>query len=99
MTSDEAASPSSPQSLTAVDPSAPTFPEADDAPAPPEAFWDEVLKKEFAGESDRAAVIVGAALLDDALDTLLRARLAPIVSAEDSLFDGAYAPAASFSAR
>lgn len=80
--------------------SVPTVP--DSAPVqerPPESFWDDVLNREFAGETDRAAVIVGAALLDDALDTLLRARLAPIVSGEDSLFDGAYAPVANFSAR
>ncbi len=43
-------------------------------------------------ESDRAALIIAAAMLDELLSELLRSRL-------DSLFDGPNAPFSSFSAR
>lgn len=61
--------------------------------------WHDVLSHEFAGESDRACVILAATLLDTALATLLKTYFAPSVVARDSLFDGANAPLASFSAR
>lgn len=63
------------------------------------AHWDALLQKDFASESDRACVILGGALLDAALETLLRARLLPCAASEDPLFDGANAPLASFSSR
>jgi len=61
--------------------------------------WDEVLDKQFSDESDRACVILAAALLDSALETLLKTQLLPASSGEDPLFDGPNAPLASFSAR
>jgi hypothetical protein len=65
---------------------------------PPE-HWEKLLYKEFKGESDRACVILGAALLDSALETLLRTFLIPSSTAEDALFDGANASLATFSSR
>lgn len=61
--------------------------------------WVEILSREFRGESDRACVILGATLLDTALESLLRVRLVANASSTDSLLDGANAPLASFSAR
>jgi len=63
------------------------------------AHWDKVLDKEFKGESDRACVILGAALLDSALETLLRTFLLASSTADDPLFDGANACLATYSAR
>jgi hypothetical protein len=63
------------------------------------SHWDDVFREEFAKESDRASVILSVALLDHALESILKARLVPIGSAEDSLFEGAYAPISTFSAR
>lgn len=54
--------------------------------------------KEFADESDRAAVILGAARMDVALYDLLTARLLPSPTSTDELFDGE-APLGSFSAK
>ena len=50
-------------------------------------------------ESDRGAVLVGAALLDDALEKILRKKLVPPLKSEDSLFDGGYSPLRSFAAK
>jgi len=50
-------------------------------------------------ESDRAALIIAAAMLDELLSELLRSRLVPSASRDDSLFDGPNAPFSSFSAR
>jgi len=61
--------------------------------------WEDVLKREFENESDRACVILGAALLDSALETLLRSFLLPSTSADDPLFDGANACLSTYSAR
>lgn len=66
---------------------------------PPEGHWNDVLNREFAQESDRATVIVAVALLDSALETLLRSKLAPVPNSTDPLLDGANAPLANFSAR
>ena len=63
------------------------------------AHFDNVLRREFRGESDRACVILAASLLDNALLSLLRARLVATPSATDSLLDGANAPLSTFSAR
>jgi len=63
---------------------------------------DQQLNKfadQFAKESDRAKVILSASMLETALDNLIRARLVPTPSSEDSLLDGAYAPLSSFSAK
>jgi DNA-binding MltR family transcriptional regulator len=63
------------------------------------AHWDTVLAREFKAESDRASVILAAALLDSALETLLRAALVPTSASEDPLFEGSNAPLGTFSAR
>lgn len=54
--------------------------------------------KELQGESDRGAALVGAALIDDQLDRLLRAHLIEGKVA-DSLLDGGNAPLGTFSTR
>src|SRR2546423_1294633 len=61
--------------------------------------WSNVFDEEFAKETDRASVILATAMLDQALETLLRAYLVPTDSTDDKLLDGAYAPLSSFSAR
>jgi DNA-binding MltR family transcriptional regulator len=61
--------------------------------------WDTLLDREFQNESDRASVILAAALLDSALEVLLKAFLAPSSNAEDTLFDGTNAPLGTFSGR
>jgi hypothetical protein len=61
--------------------------------------WDELFDREFKNESDRASVILAAAMLDNVLDTLLRAKLAPVSTGQDTLLDGHNSPIASFSAR
>ncbi|HOW86904.1 MAG TPA: hypothetical protein P5119_12970 [Candidatus Aminicenantes bacterium] len=53
---------------------------------------------EFRGESDRAAVVLGAARLDILLDQLLKMHLKPSTGNEDELFDGD-SPLSSFHAK
>ena len=59
----------------------------------------DLLNSQFQNESDRACVILAAAMLDNALETLLKGRLAPSASGTDALFDGVNAPFSTFSAR
>ena len=61
--------------------------------------WDEVFRTEFERESDRACVILAAAMLDQSLETLLKARLVPISKPDNDLFNGVYAPLSTFDAR
>ena len=61
--------------------------------------WSDFFTNEFANESDRASVILAAAMLDQAVETLLRAGLVPNSSQSDPLFEGPYAPGGSFSAK
>lgn len=61
--------------------------------------WDDVLEREFKGESDRACVILGSAVLDSALEILLKGFFLPSATADDPLFDGANACLATFSSR
>lgn len=61
--------------------------------------WDRVFSVEFEKESDRAAVILTAAMLEQTLEVLLKASLVPCSSHEDPLFDSAYAPLSAFSAK
>lgn len=69
-------------------------------PQPPlPTHWEQILSREFEKESDRASVIVALALLDSALETLLRTRLVPSPHSGDTLLEGAYAPISTFSAR
>jgi hypothetical protein len=55
------------------------------------------LHAEFDEESDRAAIILAAAMLDEALQALLLAKLVPAAGSSDPLFDVANAPLNSFS--
>ena len=50
-------------------------------------------------ESDRGAVLVAAALLDEGLQVALKRKMVPISDGDDPLFDGAYSPLRSFSAK
>src|SRR3989338_4584120 len=59
----------------------------------------ERLTTQFRDESDRGAVLVAAAMIENSLNDLLRIYLAPQPSATDSLFDGPNAPLASFAAK
>ena len=59
----------------------------------------DVFREEFRKETDRASVILASAMVERALGDLLRARLVPSPSAEDSVFDSAYGPLSTFSAR
>jgi hypothetical protein len=82
----------------------PASPATSPAPERSESFehsehWANVLLKEFSGESDRAAVIVAAAIFDDCLSSLLKQFLVPNPSSIDELFDGTNAPLATFSAK
>jgi len=71
--------------------------EPKDEVLPDLAEFDEFFS-EFEGESDRAAVILGAARLDILLDQLLRMHLLPTTESHDELFDGD-APLSTFHAR
>lgn len=64
-----------------------------------QSYWFNLLRSEFSKESDRASVILAVAMLDEALESLLRCHLVAIASSSDSLLDGAYAPISTFSAR
>jgi len=57
------------------------------------------FRRDLAEESDRAAVLIAGALLENALTALLQSALVPNPSALDTLFDGAVAPLGSFSAK
>ena len=61
--------------------------------------YHTLLHDEFEKETDRAAVIVAASMLDELLRTLLVAKLVPVSSSSDELFDGSNAPLGTFSAR
>ena len=60
--------------------------------------WLEFFLKEFDRESDRAAVILASALIDDTLRELLDGYLLSCPSSSDPLFDG-NGPMSSFSSR
>lgn len=64
-----------------------------------ETYWDEVFVREFEKETDRACVILSAAMLEQALEANIKARLVATGSPEDNLFDVAYAPISTFSAK
>ncbi len=57
------------------------------------------IQEQLEGETDRGAVIVAAALLEDALEQMLLARLVPSPERDDELFHGPYAPLSNFSAK
>ena len=57
-------------------------------------FYDQM-----SDESDRGAVIVSVSLIDELLGNLLKAKLAPSLEKSDELFDAAFSPFGSFSAK
>jgi DNA-binding MltR family transcriptional regulator len=61
--------------------------------------WENFFSAEIRNETDRASIILAAAMLEQALETLLRPSLVSIASQNDPLFDGAYAPISTFSAK
>lgn len=61
--------------------------------------WLSFFIHEFEKESDRAAVILTAAMLDEALRELVESFLIPCPASDDPLFDGANAPIGTFSSR
>lgn len=70
-----------------------------------DAFWEvftnclpkyfQILRK----ESERGSSIIIVTLMDEALQKLLRSRLAPSPEKKDELFDGPYSPLSTFSAK
>lgn len=60
--------------------------------------WGDDLEREFQGASDRAAAVVGAAMLDAQLRILLEDRMSPQADRKE-LFDGANAPLHSLSGK
>jgi hypothetical protein len=60
--------------------------------------WEQNFCQEFERETDRACVILSAAMLEQALDALLKAYLVPITG-KDTLLDDVYSPISSFNAK
>ena len=60
----------------------------------PRGFYDQME-----AESDRGAVIVSVSLLDELLCNLLKAKLLPSLEKCDELFESAFSPFSSFSAK
>lgn len=54
---------------------------------------------EFKKESDRAAVILIAAVIDEKLTTILKSKLIAVPTANDDFFEGANAPISTFSSK
>jgi DNA-binding MltR family transcriptional regulator len=59
----------------------------------------DVFMEEFIKETDRASVILAAAMIEQELETVLKTTFVPIPTGEDNLFNGPNAPLASFSAK
>ncbi|HWH73212.1 MAG TPA: hypothetical protein VNV16_03000 [Methylibium sp.] len=57
------------------------------------------LQRELEAESDRGAILVASAMIEEELRRLLDAYFVPGASTPDTLFDGANAPLSSFSAK
>ena len=63
------------------------------------ANYTEKFISQMQKESDRGSIIVAVSLLDDILNQLLKAKLAPSLDSRDELFDTATAPFSTFSAK
>jgi hypothetical protein len=61
--------------------------------------WCDFFEREAKSESERAVAIISVSVLDEALSGLLKAAMLPCPTGTDPLFDGAYAPMGSFSAK
>ena len=62
-------------------------------------YWTDFLLEEFSKETDRAAIILTASLIENALTTLLKNYLAPVSTKDDELFDGPTAPLSNFNSK
>jgi DNA-binding MltR family transcriptional regulator len=72
----------------------------DDTSAPgPDFDAVQRLYRELDKESDRGAVLVASAMIDDGLGDLILTHLVPNPTSSDSLFDGPNAPFQAFSAK
>ncbi|MCG8375871.1 MAG: hypothetical protein MI702_05275 [Chlorobiales bacterium] len=58
-----------------------------------------IFHEQMSSESDRGSVIVSVALLDEILSNMLKERLAPSLEKSDELFDSAFSPFSTFSAK
>ncbi|MCG8532148.1 MAG: hypothetical protein MI749_16005 [Desulfovibrionales bacterium] len=69
--------------------------------AKPDKLTDNFVRfyKQMDNESDRGAIIVSVSLLDELLTDMIKAKLAPSLETRDELFDTAYCPFSSFSAK
>lgn len=66
----------------------------------PDKNWTfHFVINEFKRETDRAAVILVAAIIDETLNAILKSKLIPLPSASDDLFDGPNAPISTFSSK
>lgn len=61
--------------------------------------WTDYFEREALSETGRTVAIVTASVLDTGLSALLKTALLPCPTANDPMFDGAYAPLGSFSAK
>ena len=61
--------------------------------------WNRFFKNETQKCGERATAILSAAILDDAIGSLLKCTLLPCATNKDPLFDSAYAPLETFSAK
>lgn len=61
--------------------------------------WMDYLIAEFNAGSDRSAVIVTSAIIEELLRTILKRRLIPCPNAKDPLFDGPTAPFSNFASK
>lgn len=63
------------------------------------SHWCDFFEREARTESERAIPIITVSVLDEALTALLKSALLPCATSTDPLFDGAYSPMGSFSAK
>lgn len=63
------------------------------------SHWEKIFMEEFSKESDRACVILAVAMIDQAIETLLKTYLVPSSTTVDNLFEDAYAPISTFNAK
>jgi len=63
------------------------------------SHWCDFFEREARTESQRAVPIISVSVLDEALSSLLKAAMLPCPTGADPLFDGAYSPMGSFSAK
>ncbi|UZE93030.1 MAG: hypothetical protein IB617_02620 [Candidatus Nealsonbacteria bacterium] len=62
-------------------------------------YWADFLLEEFSKETDRAAMILTASLIENTLTTLLKNYLVQVSTKDDELFDGPTAPLSNFNSK